>query len=171
MMARRFFMLQRRMVTALALVHLACALAFFAVAAYDTLVTYPAWFARIPQSLDTAYASGTGTATARAAVRLGMGTILTAVALAMVGWRNVLARNLVIASAAVVLLVGIVSAVYFEPLVTILIRQGARLYTNDVLRAEAREFQQINWIRLANVAGAALGLSVPAVARFLRQRD
>ncbi len=163
-------MLRRRITTTLALVHLALALGLFAVATYDTLVTYPAWFAGIPQSLDRAWETGSGAATARALVVLGSGTILSAVATAVAGWRQVVARNLVLASAAIVLLAGGVTLVYFDPLSTILVQQGARVYTNEVLRAGARQFQQINWIRLANLA-AALGLSLPGALRFLGKAE
>ncbi len=161
-------MAPRRLILTLALVHLATALALLGVALYDTLVTYPAWFASIPASLEAAHRSGSGAVAARWGTWLGGGVVASALALAAAGWRQALARNLVLASAAIVLLVGAVTAVYFEPLVTILIRQGARMYTNDVLRVEARQFQQINWIRLANVVGAALGLSVPGVLRYVR---
>lgn len=158
-----------RLVIVLTVSHLTCALALVGVTAYDTLVTYPAWFAHIPDSLEAAYRSNGGSATARWFTWLGGGVIATAIALAIAAWRQALPRNLVLASAGVVLLVGGVTAVYFDPLVTILIRQGARMWTNEVLHGQARQFQQIDWIRFANVAGAALGLSLPAAIRLLRR--
>ncbi len=161
-------MVRRSIVVALSSIHLLAAAGLLAVALYDSLVTYPAWFARIPDTLDEAYRTGTGSVTARWLVLLGSGAVASAGALAVAGWRQAFARNLVLASAAIILLVGAVTFAYFEPLVTILIRQGARMYTNDVLRMQARQFQQINWIRLANITGAVLGLSAPGVLRFIR---
>ncbi len=161
-------MTRRPLVTLLALLHLACALALVGVAAYDTFVTYPAWFAHIPESLEAAHRSNSGSVTARWFAWLGSGSIATAFAVAFAAWKQALPRNLVLASAAIVVLVYGVTAAYFEPLITILVRQGARMWTNEVLRGQARQFQQINWIRLANVAGAALGLSLPAAIRLVR---
>ncbi len=155
-----------------------CATTFFGATLFDVVVLYPNVFANIPASLELTSEYLTVANPGTLFPRVGQATLLAGVVAVVLNWRVPGARNLLLLSLAI--LFGgtyLITGLFFNRRNEILFLEGATQHSTADLRAVAREFLSVNWVRVAVVfiapwlAQAALLIShTSAVSRGLERR-
>ena len=129
-----------------------CATTFFGAMLFDLVVLYPNVFANIPASLELTSEYLTVANPGTLFPRVGQTTLLAGIIAVAFNWRVPRARNLLLLSLAI--LFGgtyLTTALFFNRRNEILFLEGVAQHSVNDLRAVAREFLLVNWVRVAVV--------------------
>lgn len=152
----------------IAMAHLCLLLMLMGGAFFETFINFPNWFRDVPRSLEAASAFFVVRNPGHFFQSLVPLVLLSAVALVAMAWRHRRQRNLLLVSLALLILAEAGTLMRMYPLIAVLLREGAAQHSVESLRETGRLFLQLNYFRMAVLAVAAFGLSLPAVTSLVR---
>lgn len=123
----------------------------------EVFMVYPNIFHNIPESFEVSMDFMVAASPHTFFPPLGFASWVTGAGALLLVWKMKSARNWVLGSILVMILLGVISMVFEWPRNEIMFIEGQSVHSVQFLKQTAREFLMINWIRVAcNTFGAIM---------------